>query len=236
MNEADKDTTARHHALWKAFRQRPEVSPWTGRLELPPGVTAMLGFVIPVEGDAIVRALGDALTRVGASGCLLPFTPDYWHITIVPPALLTDGERPASGEGSPLLPTSFAATVFDEATAAVAAQPPFDVSVRGLNAFRDVLVAVPYDGGRGDELGRVIRAAEPRLPQRYHAGHDPLPHISVARYSSSERLQPLTSLIHAERDTAFGSFHVERLEMFLLPVHDGVPGSVQKRTIPLRQR
>ena len=46
-----------------------------------------------------------------------------------------------------------------------------------MNAFREVLVAVPYDGGHGLELGCVLRSALPELPERYHTGHDPLPHM-----------------------------------------------------------
>ncbi len=193
----------------------------------------MVGFVLPVEGEPIRCALADAVARINASGCLLPYPPDYWHITIVPPALLAGGERTAPSGGPALLPASFARQALETARAVVQGAGPFEVSVRGVNAFRDVLVAVPYDGGRGLELGGVLRAALPELPERYHTGHDPLPHISLAQYARGDRLEGLAALLEAERETPFGSFHVERLEMFVLPVHDGEPGPVEKNTIPL---
>ena len=108
MNEADTETAERHLAIWEGFRRRPEISPWAGRLSLPAEVAAMVGFVVPVEGEAVRCALADALVRLNAGGCLLPYPPDYWHITIVPPALLAEGERPQPAGGPPLLPASFA--------------------------------------------------------------------------------------------------------------------------------
>jgi len=233
MNEADRETAVRHQAIWEAFRRRAEVSPWAGRLSLPPEVATMVGFVLPVEGEAVRCALADALTRLNAGGCLLPFPPDYWHITIVPPALLVEGERPARSSGPSLLPASFAREALETARTAVLGCGPFEVSVRGVNAFRDVVVAVPYDGRRGLDLGRVLSAALPELPERYHTGHDPLPHISLARYARGEGLEGLAAALEADRETPFGSFRVERLEMFVLPVHDGAPGDVQKHSIPL---
>jgi len=236
MNEADRETAERHQAIWGEFRRRAEVSPWTGRLSLPAEVATMVGFVLPVEGEPVRCALADALARLSSGGSLLPFPPDYWHITIVPPALLVAGERPPPSAGPGLLPASFAEKALDAARTAVRGVGPFEISVRGLNAFRDVLVAVPYDGGRGLELGRVLRSAVPELPERYHTGHDPLPHISLARYARGDRLEGLAAALAAERETAFGGFRVERLDMFVLPVQGGSPGRVEKHPIPLSGR
>jgi len=233
MNTADRETAERHLAIWEGFRKRPEISPWTGRLSLPAEVAVMVGFVVPVEGEAVRCALADALVRLNTDGCLLPYPPDYWHITIVPPALLAEGERARPAGGPPLLPVSFALEALETARTAVRGAEPFEVSVRGMNAFREVLVAVPYDGGHGLELGGVLRSALPELPERYHTGHDPVPHISLAQYARGERLEALAGLLEAERETPLGSFRVERLEMFVLPVHDGAPGPVEKHAIPL---
>ena len=116
----------------------------------------MVGFVIPVEGEPVRCALTDALARLNASGCLLPYPRDYWHVTIVPPALLAEDERPRPSSGPTLLPASFAQQALEMARTAVRGTGPFKVSVRGVNAFRDVLVSVPYDGGRGRPAVRLF--------------------------------------------------------------------------------
>src|SRR3989304_7620289 len=140
MNAADRETAERPLAVWEEFRRRPKVSPWAGRLALPAEVAAMVGFVIPVEGEPVRCALADALARVNAGGCFLPYPRDYWHITIVPPALLAEDERPRPSSGPTLPPASFAQRPLEMARTAVRGALPFQHSVRGRNAFRDVLV------------------------------------------------------------------------------------------------
>lgn len=231
MNEADRDTTERHHAVWEEFRSRPAVSAWTGRLPLPPAVTATAGFVIPVHDEPVRRRLQEIVERLNATGAVTAFPPDYWHITIVPPVLLTNG-NPTPPR---LLPESFVQEALEKGRRAVRGMGPFEVAVRGLNAFRDVLVAIPYDGGRGLELGRVLRSAVPELPERYPDGHDPLPHISLTQYTRDDRLAEIVELVQRERETDFGRFQAHQLEMFVLPWRNGEPGRVNKHEIPLEE-
>jgi 2'-5' RNA ligase len=229
MNEADRDTAERHQTIWEEFRRRPAVSPWQGRLPLPPGVTATAGFVIPIDDAAVRRRLQEIVQRLEATGAVTAFPPDYWHITIVPPVLLTGG----SPTPPRLLPESFVHEALEKGRRALRGQGPFEVAVRGLNAFRDVLVAIPYDGGHGLELGRVLRSAVPELPERYPHGHEPLPHISLTQYTRDDRLEEMVELVQRERETDFGRFRAQRLEMFVLPWREGVPGRVEKHEIPL---
>ncbi len=229
MNDADRETAKRHQAIWEEFHRRPAVSAWTGRLPLPPEVTATAGFVIPVNDAAVRSKLQGIVSRLEATGCVNAFQPDYWHITIVPPVMLT------SGDPTPprLLPMSFIAEALEKGRKVAQSQGPFDIAVRGLNAFRDVLVAVPYDSGRGLELGRLLRSAIPELPERYPDGHEPLPHLSLTQYGREDRLGEMVALIQKERDTDIGCFRARRLEMFVLSWRNGVPGSVEKHEIPL---
>ncbi|MEE8347590.1 MAG: 2'-5' RNA ligase family protein, partial [Dehalococcoidia bacterium] len=207
MNAADRATAERHQEIWGDFHRRPVVSAWTGRMPLPPEVTAAVGFVIPVDGAAVRRSLQNAVSRLEATGCVTAFPPDYWHITIVPPAYLTSGE-PAPPR---LLPESFVGEALEKGRRAVQTPGSFEVAVRGLNAFRDVAVAVPYDGGRGRELAGALRAAIPELPERYPDGHDSLPHISLTQYARDDRLEGLVEIVQRERERDFGSFRAHRL-------------------------
>ncbi len=236
MNEADRETAKRHQALWEEFYRRPTVSAWTGRLPLPPEVTATAGFVIPVDDAAVSGRLQEIVSRLEATGCVNAFPPDYWHITIVPPVTLTSGDptppRPTAGQAG-LLPISFIEEALEKGRKVAQSLAPFDIAVRGLNAFRDVLVAVPYDGGRGLELGRLLRSTIPELPERYPDGHEPLPHISLAQYGREDRLGEIVELIQTERDTDIGCFRAHRLEMFVLSWRNGVPGHVEKHKVPL---
>jgi hypothetical protein len=229
MNEADRSTAQRHLAIWEGFLRRPVVTAWTGRLPLPPEVTATVGFVIPVDDAGVRRRLQDAVSRLEATGCVNAFAPDYWHVTVVPPAFLTCGEP----DPPRLLPEPFVRQALEKGRKVVRGLGSFDVAVRGLNAFRGVLVAVPYDGGRGLELGSILRSAMPELPERYPDGHEPLPHISLTQYARDDRLEEVVELVQRERETDFGRFRARRLEMYVLPWHEGAPGRVEKHAIPL---
>ena len=232
MNEADRTTAEHHGAIWGEFRRNPFVTAWTGRAALAAGVTATLGFVIPVDDEAIRGRLSEVVARLNATGGVVPFPPDYWHITIVPPAQLTSGD-PSPPE---LLAESFSEEALAKARDAIRDAAPFDVTVRGLNAFQDVVVAVPFDGGRGLELGTMIRESVPELPQRYPGGLEPLPHISLTQYARDDRLDELVALIEGDREREFGEFRAERVEMFVVPWSDGVPGTVAKHALPLEGR
>lgn len=229
MNQADSEIAERHQAIWERFRSQPTVSAWMGQLPLPPEVTATVGFVIPVDDGAVRRKLQEVVRRLEATGAVTPFPPDYWHITIVPPALFTNGS-PAPPR---LLPASMVEKTLEKGRKAVRGQGPFDVAVRGLNAFRDVVVAVPYDGGRGLKLRRALRSAVPELPELYPDGQEPLPHVSLTQYAREDGLEEIVELVQREREADFGRFRAERLEMFVLPWHNGVPGRVEKHELLL---
>jgi hypothetical protein len=229
MNEADRRTAARHREIWEAFRTRREATPLSGRPQVPPEIAATLGFVIPVDAPAVCDRLSAVVARLEATGCVVPFRPDYWHITIVPPAFIGRGEP----DPPRLLPKAFVEDALARGREAVRGLAAFEVEVRGLNAFRDVVVGVPYDGGRGLEMGRLIRAAVPEMPDRYPDGNEPLPHISLAQYSRGDGLEALVDVVESERETGLGRLHVRELSMFVLPWENGVAGRVQKHAMPL---
>jgi 2'-5' RNA ligase len=229
MNSADPETNEPHDAIWREFSQRREVNAFRGRIPVPPAVSAMLGFVMPVTGAEVEAGLAEALAGCDGAGCLTPFPPDYWHITVVPPALLSRG----TATPAILLREAFAEQALAVARDAVRGYGPFEVRVKGVNAFKDVVVAIPYDGGHSRELSRRLRGALPQLPERYLDGHTPLPHISLAQYKSNDGLDVLAAALAALREQEFGSFQVDRLEIFVLSVDAGVPGTVRKHPIPL---
>lgn len=229
MNEADRETAERHSAIREEFCRLPAVSVCAGRPQMPPGATAIMGIVIPVEDAAVHRALREVVQPLADEGLLQPFPEDYWHITVVPPVFIGEG----TADPPRLMPESFLKEALAKARRTASAFGPIEVTVRGLNAFREVLVAVVYDGGRGLELGRLLRSAVPELPDRYPTGHELLPHISLAQYISDERLEEIVSLVEGEAETEFGRFQADRLDMFILRGSEGRAEEVEKLPIAL---
>jgi 2'-5' RNA ligase len=228
LNAGDEDTRNRHDAIWREFISNRDVVLSSGRVPAPPQATIMLGFLISVSDQAILDRLGRAVRRFDLTGCLTPFPAGYWHITVVPPTLLTSGPP----DPPKLLPESFTEEALERAGDAVRGYKPFTISVRGVNAFKDVVVAIPYDQGHSAELHRRLRTTLPQLPERYLDGYDPLPHISLAQYRNDDRIDELASELTALRDHDFGSFTATQIEMILLTLEDGVPKSARKLPIP----
>ena len=191
-------------------------------------VSAMLVFQVAVADAAIHGSLAGLVGRLEKAGCLAPFPPDYWHATVVPPTFLTKG-RPSPPN---IYGEAFVEQALSKAKEAVRGYPAFQVTVEGVNAFRDVVVAIPYDGGHFSKLNRRLRAALPELPARYLDGHEPIPHISLAQYTRREGLDGLIAALGELRAHAVGSFTVSGIEMLVLPIEDGRPGAPQKYPIP----
>jgi len=161
--------------------------------------------------------------------CAEPFTGDYYHMTIVPPTLLTTGElRP------PLLfPDGFESEALGPIREALRGYGPFEVRIQGLNVFRDVLVAVAYDGGHSAAIRRRLAEVVPELPDKYWNVLPALPHISLAQFTSAEGVAQLRDAVAPLRDVYLGTLHVTRLYLVRSPLREGVFGEPKRRAIPL---
>jgi len=227
MNKTDKETKERHDKIWREFLQHPEVYVFPGRIAVPPAVSAMLVFQVPVADAAMRASLAGLVARLEKAGCLFPFPQDYWHATVVPPTLLTKGQPSPPN----LYGEEFIEHAVSKAREVLGGYPPFQVTVEGVNAFKDVVVAIPYDGGHFAQLNVRLRSALPELPARYLDGHDPIPHISLAQYTKRGDLEDLIAALGELRDHELGTFTVSGIEMLVLPIDDGRPGTPHKYPI-----
>ncbi|MBI2913100.1 MAG: 2'-5' RNA ligase family protein [Chloroflexi bacterium] len=228
MDSPDRETKERHDDIWRDFLGHREIYVSTGRIAVPPAVSAMLVFQVPVADAAVRASLSTLAAGLQGAGCLFVFPPDYWHATIVPPTLLTKG-RPSPPN---ICGEEFIERALAKAKEAVRGYPAFQVTVAGVNAFRDVVVAVPYDGGHFAELNQRLRSAIPELPARYLDGHEPIPHISLAQYAKRGGLDELIAALGELRDRELGTFTVSGIEMLVLPIEVGRPGTPQRWPIP----
>ncbi len=228
MNKADRDTQRRHDKIWRDFLAHRQVYVSQGRIAVPSATSAMLVFQVPLADAAMRASLAGMVARLETAGGLSPFPQDYWHATVVPPTLLTK-RRPSPPHlyGEALIEQALAKT-----KETVRGYSPFQVTVKGVNAFRDVVVAVPYDGGHFTELNQRLRSALPELPSRYLDGHEPIPHISLAQYTRDDELDGLIQTLGELRDREIGAFTVSGIEMLVLPIEDGRPGTPQRWPVP----
>jgi len=226
---ADADTKQRHERIWQEFLQRPAVFVYEPRIFRIPGVVGMLTVQARVTDRPIRRRLRRVVEGLRGVSCAEPFPGDYYHMTIVPPALLTTGElRP------PLLfPDGFESEALGPIREALRGYGPFEVQIQGLNVFRDVLVAIAYDGGHSAEIRRRLAEVVPELPDKYWNTLPALPHISLAQFTSPEGVTQLRDAVAPLRDVYLGTLRVTRVYLVRSPLREGVFGEPKRRAIPL---
>jgi 2'-5' RNA ligase len=229
---ADAETHERHERMWQEFLQRPLVFAYEPRLLRIPGVVAMLTVQARVTDRSIRRRLRRVVDGLRATSCIEPFPDDYYHMTIVPPALLTTAEP----HPPLLLPDGFEKQALGPIRAPLRDYGTFEVRVQGLNVFRDVLVAVAYEGGHSAEIRRRLAEVVPELPQKYWNALPPLPHISLAQFCKTEGVARLRDAVAQLRDVYLGTLRITRLYLVTSPLHEGVFGEPTKWAVPLRGR
>ena len=226
---ADAETQERHERIWQEFLQRPAVFVYEPRIFRIPGVVGMMTVQARVTERAIRRRLREVVESLREASCIDPFPDDYYHVTVVPPALLTTGEpRPPL-----LLPDGFEKQALEPMRAALRGYGPFEVRIRGLNVFRDVLVGMAYDGGHSAEIRRRLANVLPELPDKYWNTLPVVPHITLARFAGTARLTQLREAVASLRDVYLATLHVTRLYLVRSPLLEGVFGQPQRRAIPL---
>jgi len=228
-NAADADTRERHERIWQEFLQRPAVFVHDPRSLRIPGVVAMLTVQVQVSDRSVRRRLRGVVEGLRDVLCVEPLPEDHLHMTVVPPALLTRGQpRPPI-----ILPDGFEDQALKPMREAVRGYGPFEVRIQGLNVFRDVLVAVAYDGGHSVELRRRLMEAVPQLPQKYWNMLRPLPHISLAQFCSTDGVTQLRDAVIQLRDVYLGTLRVTRVYLVRSALRDGLFGEMKKRAIAL---
>jgi len=228
-NAADADTKERHERIWREFLQHPAVFVYEPRFFRIPGVVAMLTVQVQIDNRSVRRRLRRVVEGLRNLVCIDPLPEDHLHMTVVPPALLTRGQpRPPI-----ILPDGFEEQALEPMREAVRGYGPFEVRVQGLNVFRDVLVAMAYDGGHSAELRRRLMEAVPQLPQKYWNMLRPLSHISLAQFCSTDGVTELRDAVSQLRDVDLGTLQVHRLHLVRSALQGSVFGELKKRAIPL---
>ena len=226
---ADAKTKERHERIWQEFLQRPAVFVYEPRIFRIPGVVGMLTVQARVTDRSIRRRLREVVGGLGEASCIEPFPDDYFHMTVVPPALLTTG-----GPRPPLLlRDGFEKQALGPIRAALRDYGPFEVRIQGLNVFRDVLVGIAYDGGHSAEIRRRLARVVPELPDKYWNTLPAVPHITLAQFAGTAGVTQLRDAVASRRDVYLGTLRVTRLYLVRSPLLEGIFGEPQRRAIPL---
>jgi len=209
--------------------QRPAVFVYEPRFLRIPGVVAMLTVQARITERSVRRRLRRVVESLRETSCVEPYPDDYFHMTVVPPMLLTTGER----RPPLLLPDGFEIEALGPMREALRDYGPFEVRIQGLNVFRDLLVAVALDGGHSADIRRRLARVLPDLPDKYWNTLPAVPHISLGQFIGTAGVTQLRDAVASLRDVYLGTLRVTRLYLVRSPLVEGVFGEPKRRAIPL---
>ena len=172
------------------------------------GRAQFLTFLVRPAGDDATAHLARVVDRLAGIPGVEPYPDWYWHITL-------------KGAGFQVIKHSREDDVLRQdvpriagkARALFAREAAFEAQLGLANAFASVVFVEVWDGGRMRELNARLLAELPEIARYPIDGEGYLPHISVARFTSSEGLAELKSALEALRAEGPGpSFSVRRME------------------------
>jgi 2'-5' RNA ligase len=196
---------------WAAFQTRNSLRliEETQESEWTRGRNEYLAFLIPIDDDDVSAQAAHAAERLSAIPGVEPYPDAYWHITVKGLGFQTeDGAR--SDEISP----AGVQRIADAARMIFSDVPAFEARAGRINAFPEVVFLEVWDSLPVRDLNTRLLDDIPGLLRYPFDGPAFLPHISIARFTSSGGITQLKETIGSLRNEAPGTlFPIRHIDL-----------------------
>ena len=179
-------------AAWAQFQALDALRlvPETLESEWARGRDTYLAFLVQLDDDAAVAHLRDVVQSIQGIPGVEPYPEGYWHVTIKGAGFEVD---------APSRPDEVAASDVESLARAArevfAGQPAFEARIGLAGAFPEVVIAEVWESLPVRDLNCRLLDAIPGLLRYPFDGPNFLPHVSLARFTSSEGLPRLRETI-----------------------------------------
>jgi 2'-5' RNA ligase len=184
---------------WDAFRSATSVRLLQETLEWEwsRGRKEYAAFLVEIEDDAVRKHIARTIDAIADIPGVDPYPPTYWHVTIKSVGFVVDNPgRP--DEVSPAALDGLA----QRAGALIGTVPAFSASAGLPSAFPEVVMLEVSDAGSMRLLNERLTSDLPGVPLHDVDTAAYLPHISIARFRSSEGLPALKEHLTRLRETS----------------------------------
>lgn len=190
-----------------------------------------LAFLVPIEEEAVRDHISRVIERIAGIPGVAPYPQRYWHITVK--GLGFQVERPARPDELSLDDLN---AIAETAAPVLAAQPAFEAHIGLASAFPEVVFLEVWDGGRVRDLNTLLLERLPRGFRYPFDGDAFLPHISIARFTSSDGLSRLKTALAALRDEPPGPpLTLRRVDLIRARLSPNTPTFEPLASYPLRE-
>jgi 2'-5' RNA ligase len=182
------------------------------------GRAQMLGFLIRIEDRAVRRHAEAIVERVSGVPGVEPLPDEHWHVTVK----LAGFQVIKRVNDDDILREEVSA-LGRQCGSIIAKQSAYEARIGLPNAFADAVFLEVHDGGATAALNAALSAHE--LVATYpHEGDHFLPHMSIARFNSTDGLAELKSTLAELREVDGGpSFTVSRVDFVKAWLTDDEP-------------
>ena len=172
------------------------------------GRAQALGFQVRLEGAAARNHIAQVVGRLAGIAGVEPFPDWFWHVTV-------------KGVGFQVIKRTHeddvlrqdVSRIAEEAREVLSAEKAFQAQLGPASGFASVVFLEVWDEGRMRQLNERLMEDMPNLFRYPIDGAGFLPHISIARFTSSEGLSELKEALARVRAEGPGpSFTVRRVE------------------------
>lgn len=196
------DPASDYSTAWEQFQQVRSIKllQETQEWEWVRGRTDFVAFLIAIGSTEVREYIASKAARIAHIPGVEVYPERYWHITVKGVGFLCD------------VPTREDEVSYDdvrrlseEARPIIEERPQFEVRFGRPNAFPEVAFLETEDGGAVRDLNQRLLAGMADLKRFHVDGEVFLPHISIARFNSSEGLSELKETLEEMREESAGS-------------------------------
>jgi 2'-5' RNA ligase len=218
---SDTETRAAFDEAWAQFQHLDAVRPAEDTLEgsWSRGRATFLALLVRIEDPAVRTHIERIQQRIADIPCVEVYPQPYWHITVKGIGFLVDA--PSRDDD---VARDDIGRIASQAEALLIEQPAFEARPASANGFPEVVFIEVHDGGRVRALNTLLAERLPKVPRLPFDGAAFLPHVSIARFHSSEGLPALKSRLAELRTEEPGpAFRVGEVELIEARLTSGTP-------------
>jgi 2'-5' RNA ligase len=206
-----QDTSSDFSQAWARFQALDTIRLLTDTLESEwtRGRADYLAFLVPVLDPRARTHIARAVDAIRDIPGVEPYPESYWHITIKGAGFRV--EQPAADEevGAEDVPR-----LISEARDLLAGEQAFEVQIGLAGGFPEVVIFEVLDNGRVRDLNAKLLQSLPGLTRYPIDGAAFLPHVSIARFTSTEGLGQLKdALAHLRRQPPGPAFRITDIQL-----------------------
>ena len=186
---------------------------------LSQGRAQMLVFLIRIEDPAVRDYAAGIVERLADIPGIEPYPAEYWHITVK-----AAGFQVIKRTREDDVLREEVGRLGKDAAGVVSALPAYDAQIGLPNGFPDVVCLEIRDHGETRGLNRALASEIEMLPTYPVDGDTFLPHMSIARFTSSEGLDQLKAALAELRSEEPGpAFQIRRVDFIKAWLSEDIP-------------